>query len=284
MIRSIRVAHGERHKMKSKRSSTDEIEDHSETQGDRYRAPALEKGLDILELLSNERSPMTLTTICARLQRSQGELFRMVQVLHTRGYIDQEAKGDGYFLTDMMFSMAMQQPVTQGLVEVAIPIMRSLATEVGQSCHLALYTRGDIVVVARMESSEQLGFTVRVGYRRPINRANSGIVLFAFQPDDVRTRWLDEIDPAPSIEEREEFISFSDAAKTGGYAKAHSSYVSGVTDLSVPILRGDRAAAALTIPFLKTFQTRKSMVDVIEALKGAARDIADQLTQADARA
>ena len=47
--------------------------------------------------------------------------------------------------------MAMRKPATQSLVEVAIPTMRTLASEIGQSCHLALHSRGDIVVVARME-------------------------------------------------------------------------------------------------------------------------------------
>lgn len=84
--------------------------------------------------------------------------------------------------------MAMRKPATQSLVEVAIPTMRTLASEIGQSCHLALHSRGDIVVVARMESQEQIGFTVRPGYRHSIMKTVSGLILFAFQPDDVRAR------------------------------------------------------------------------------------------------
>src|SRR5271170_6079506 len=145
-----------------------DVNAHEERADTKYRAPALEKGLDILQLLSNERVPMMLKAICQRLDRSQGEIFRMVQVLQARGFVGESAQSGGYYLTDLLFSMAMRKPVTQGLVEVAIPIMRSLAAEIGQSCHLALHARGDIVVVARMESMEQIGFTVRVGYRRAI--------------------------------------------------------------------------------------------------------------------
>src|SRR5580658_745726 len=164
----------------------------------KYRAPALEKGLDILRLLAGERTPMTVSTICQRLGRSQGEIFRMVQVLQTRGFVDQDPKSDGYYLTDLLFSMAMRQPATQGLVEIAIPVMRGLAAEIGQSCHLALHSRGEIVVVARMESMEQIGFSVRVGYRRSINMAVSGLTLLAFQPEDVHARWLEMIEPKPT--------------------------------------------------------------------------------------
>src|SRR3954470_11332316 len=112
----------------------------------RYRAPALEKGLDILELLATATQPMTLTAIVNELGRSHGELFRMVQVLEFRGYIEQDKVNDGYLLTDRLFSLGMQQPRTRNLIEIALPIMRQLSLEIGQACHLALHTLGEMVV------------------------------------------------------------------------------------------------------------------------------------------
>jgi DNA-binding IclR family transcriptional regulator len=252
--------------------------------GAKYRAPALEKGLDILRLLAGERMPMTVSTICQRLDRSQGEIFRMVQVLQTRGFIDRDPRSDGYFLTDLLFSMAMRQPVTQGLVEIAIPVMRGLAADIGQSCHLALHARGDIVVVARMESMEQIGFSVRVGYRLALTQALSGVTLFAFQPADVRARWLTMIEPKPTRAEIEKFTDTADAVRRRGHARAASSFVAGITDVSAPIIRGDRAAAALTVPYIKTTHSRGSLPIVIDKLKAAALIISGQLSEGDNRA
>ena len=50
--------------MKKAKVVTDEIEDDSGA-GRRYRAPALEKGLEILELLAGEASPMPIAAIDA---------------------------------------------------------------------------------------------------------------------------------------------------------------------------------------------------------------------------
>jgi acetyl-CoA synthetase len=252
--------------------------------GMRYRAPALEKGLDILTLLAGERMPLTLSTICQRLDRSQGEIFRMVQVLQARGFVEQDAKSDGYVLTDLLFSMAMRQPATQSLVEIAIPVMRNLATDVGQSCHLVLHSRGEIVVVARMESMEQIGFSVRVGYRLPITQAVSGIMLFAFQPEDVRARWLEKLDPQPSASELKKFVASAEAARDKGFTRGASTFVGGITDISAPILRGDRAAAALTVPFIKTIQSRATIAEVTDKLRAAAAQISNQLSESDNRA
>jgi DNA-binding IclR family transcriptional regulator len=268
--------------VKSKKTATDgssTVDLHG-----KYRAPALEKGLDILQLLNRESKPLTLTAICERLDRSQGEIFRMVQVLQTRGFIDQDPESDGYHLTGLLFSMAMRQPVTESLVEVAIPIMRTLASEIGQSCHLALHARGDIVVVARMESLEQIGFSVRVGYRLSITKSVSGLTLFAFQPEDVRTRWLEMPDPKPSAHELKNFFAAAAIARKNGWARAPSSVVNGVTDISAPIIRGDRAAAALTVPYLKTTNSQGSIPTVVEKVQAAANSIATQLIEGDSRA
>ena len=250
----------------------------------KYRAPALEKGLDVLQLLNTERTPLTLSAICQRLGRSQGEIFRMVQVLQARGFIGQDPSTDGYHLTDLLFSMAMRQPMTQSLVEVAIPTMRALASEIGQSCHMAVHARGDIVVIARMESMEQIGFTVRVGYRREITKTASGLTLFAFQPEDIRARWLAMVEPKPTPAEVKKFIAAAAVARSEGVAREASSVVNGVTDISAPIMRGDRAIAALTVPYIKTSHSQGSIATVAERVKASANFIAAQLTEADSRA
>ena len=104
----------------------------------RYRAPALEKGLDILELLAAERGPVTRKEIFNRLGRSRGELSRMVHALEFRGYIERDAVSDGYRLSDRSLLMDRPQPCTRTLIETALPVMRQLALSLGQSCHLVL--------------------------------------------------------------------------------------------------------------------------------------------------
>jgi DNA-binding IclR family transcriptional regulator len=250
----------------------------------RYRAPALEKGLDILELLATAKQPMTLTAIVNELGRSHGELFRMVQVLEFRGYIEQDSTTDGYLLTDRLFSLGMQQPRTRNLIEVALPIMRQLSLDLGQACHLALHTLGEMVVVARMESSEQLGFSVRVGYRRPLVKSASGVVLYAFQPEDVRRRWEGMMRPPLGEDELAAFRIHADAVRERRVELTPSQFVAGVTDISAPILRGGFAAAALTVPFLKKLEPMVAKPVAARAVRLAADRIAEQLVEGDSRA
>ncbi|WP_445192364.1 IclR family transcriptional regulator [Sphingomonas sp. Tas61C01] len=261
----------------------DLLDEEAASDGRRYKAPALEKGLDVLELLSTTSEALTLTAIVTRLGRSHGELFRMVQVLQFRGYLKQDPATDGYRLTDRLFSLGMQQPRTMGLVEAALPIMRQLAVDAGQSCHLALHSRGEMVVVARMESSEQLGFSVRVGYRRPLSQAASGVVLYAFQPVDVQRRWERLFAPPLSRSELAAFRAHAEEVRQREVELTPSRFVGGVTDISAPVLRGGAAAAALTMPYLITLDPAVSIEVAADAVKAAAGRISTQLIAADSR-
>jgi len=129
----------------------------------RYRAPALEKGLDVIELLAAEKTPLNLSAISQRLGRSSGELFRMLQVLEFKGFITVAENGTGYVLTNKLFALAMAQAPVRSLVETALPIMRKLTNEIGQSCHIAVASEDQIVVITRIERPGDLGFSVRIG-------------------------------------------------------------------------------------------------------------------------
>jgi len=250
-------------------------------EGNRYRAPALEKGLDILELISRADKPLTVAMITQALGRSTGELFRMIQVLEFRGFIMQ--RGNGYLPTTKLFAMGMEQAPVRSVVEVALPVMRRLAEEAQQSCHLALRAAGDIIIAARMEAAALIGFSVRIGYRRPIPLSGSGTVLYAFQDAATRARWEAEFDPAIGEAELTEFRNRANRVLADGYDEHLSDVVPGIVDLSAPVMRGDHAAAALTVPFVRKVPLPVEQAAVRTLLREAARDISAELASSDTR-
>jgi len=245
----------------------------------RYRAPALEKGLDVIELLAAEKSPLNLSAISQRLGRSSGELFRMLQVLEFKGFITTAENGNGYVLTNKLFALAMAQAPVRSLVETALPIMRKLVHDIGQSCHIAVASEDQIVVITRIERPGDLGFSVRIGYRREITSATSGLVLFAYQNDEVRRTWLKRC--RLKGEAADSFLERANLVRTRGHHEAASHFVRGITDLSAPILRGETAVAALTIPFVHSNPLQMEMPQVVEFVRAAARQISNEIVHGD---
>lgn len=216
----------------------------------KYTAPALEKGLDILDLLARHGQAMTLSQISVALEKSVSEIFRMVQVLEFKGFIGSAPGGDGYELTNRLFRLGMARAPVKNLLEASLPFMRELAAAAEQSCHLAQASREQIVVIARIENPGYYGYSVRTGHRRDIVAATSGMVLYAFQPLPVQARWREVIFNTVSPAERDAFLANADQVAQQGYWRAESDLVPNIIDISAPIMTGGAAIAALTMPYL----------------------------------
>ena len=245
----------------------------------RYRAPALEKGLDVLELLAEEKTPLNLSAISQKLGRSSGELFRMLQVLEYKGFITSAENGAGYVLTNKLFALAMTQAPVRSLVETALPVMRKLTQDIGQSAHIAVASEDQIVVITRIERPGDLGFSVRIGYRREIATATSGLVLFAYQNDETRKLWLKRC--RLKGDAAEDFVRRANVVRERGHHEAASHFVRGITDLSAPILRGDVAMAALTVPFVHSNPLVMDMTHAVEHVRSAAAQISEDIVHGD---
>ena len=248
--------------------------------GRRYRAPALEKGLDIIELLAARGQPMTASQISAGLDRSMSELFRMIQVLDYRGYIETSEVGEGYALSSKLFNLVMSRTPVRDLIDTALPVMRELTAETGQSCHLGVASDCQTVVVARVESPGCFGFSVRPGFRRNLTDSTTGSVLFAFQAPRTREAWLDRLKLAKGDAVTRAFVARCDAIRALGHEQIPSKVVDGVTDLSAPIMGETCAVAGLTIPFLEVEPEGVDRDEALARLLEAARRIGEALVVA----
>lgn len=239
----------------------------------KYRAPALEKGLDILELLARSHSPMTTSQIALSLGRSVSELFRMVLALEYRGYISPSPDG-GYSLTNRLFSLGLSQGASKTLLEAALPVMKELSQALGQSCHLVVASGDQIVVVARMESPQDVGFSVRVGYRRQLVETNAGALLFGCTAAEVQDRWLPQLVHGMAAEQIDTFVAKARAAAQQGYLQLASEFVAGVTDYCAPIDAGQGATAVLVVPCIAIHSQTPSSEQLRDKLLQAAGLIA----------
>ncbi len=237
-----------------------------------YRAPALDKGLDILELVAAAPAPLGLAQLAEQLGRSKSEIFRMLRTLEERGYLGRD-DADRYALTTKLFALAMATPPVANLVAEAMPVMQHLAEDVRQSCHLAVASGPQIIVVARVESPDDMGFSVRVGHHRGLLDAGSGRVLLAFADPDTRAARLALL-PA-----RRGLHRALDEIAARGYEQAPSAAVEGVTDLACPVFDGTgaTAVASLTVPFVRLPGRSPDLHQVRRRLQAAATELSETL-------
>ncbi len=245
-----------------------------------YRAPALEKGLEILELLASQSEPLTKKQISERLNRSINEIFRMLSVLVDKQYIQYHSDSSAYSLTLKMFALSNQSPPIAILLQRAAPLMESLCHQVNQSCHISRYSNGELLVIARQESPYKMGFGLRVGAQLDICSSGSGIVLLSFS-DEVKRNNILSYQTNATEEEIQHALSKIEHTRQQGYYVGESPQISGVTNISVPIfgVLGD-VIAVLTTPFMTlNSKTVHHHIEDLENTRQALLNVAAKLHQ-----
>jgi len=219
---------------------------------DKYRAPALDKGLDIIELLAGIDGGLTQAEIGKRMGRNANEFYRMLDRLVRRGYVTR-LDGDRYSLTLKLFGLAQLHAPVRRLASFATPLMRELAEESQQANHVVVFDKGAAVVVAQQEAPGYFGISLRVGAHMALFNTGSGHVLLAFRSGDERAMMIREYEGASDrpVEQLPEFFARLDQIRQRGYEMMPSAQTAGVVNLSVPIMGADgNAIAALTIPYI----------------------------------
>ena len=241
---------------------------------DRYRAPALDKGLDILELLAEQPQGLTRGEIVKAMGRGPSEIYRMLERLVARNFVTRSLEGDRYALSLKLFVLSHRHPPIQRLVSHALPAMDRFAKAAEQSCHLGVYDRGNIVVVAQVHGPNNWGMSLRLGVKVNLVDTGSGHALLAFQSDVRRSEMLGEhevLEGEVGVPEKE-FKRLLSRVRKQGWWQGESQQAYGVTDLSMPILgpQGD-AIAVLTCPFIRRIDRHVgASVDEARALLAAA--------------
>ena len=203
----------------------------------KYRVPALEKGLDILEYLSASNVPRTQAEIARALDRTSSEIFRMLDHLEQRHYLIRDEHSGRYSLSLRLFELAhTHSPIEQVLRQAREP-MHGFATSARESVHLGTLQGRDLLILAQQESPEQVRLSLSVGSTQPALQTTSGCLLVAHLADERREAYLAE---NPQFQQlggaaRKRLRDQLADARRDGYLIADSRVTVGVRDVAVLI-------------------------------------------------
>ncbi len=238
-----------------------------------YSTPALEKGLDVIELLAHQPAGLTKSQIARELKRTVSEIFRMLLCLEGRGYIAQVTE-ERYSLTLKLFKLVQEHPPTERLIADALPVMHRLANETLQSCHLGVLDSDRVVILAQVNAPANLGFYVKLGSTVDLMESASGYVILSHLEEQQCERTLAEWSHVSSKKAPRDLNVHLARIRKAGYEKRASYLVKGVMNISFPVL-DDRGSSigALTVPYIQYTEPAKTMDQVINSLSRAAGEI-----------
>ncbi|MBB6235861.1 DNA-binding IclR family transcriptional regulator [Pedobacter sp. AK013] len=244
----------------------------------KYQAPALDKGLDILEYLSAQSIPLSQTEIAIGIEKTPNEIYRMLMSLESRGYILRDEVSGKYRLSLKLFYLSHRHSPIDELRKAAQFPLEELANTIRQSCHLSILYMNQVMVIIHAKSPGPIALSIEEGNLFPLLSTAPGKVLLAYMADAERNTALknNAIFKKYTKAQQEDFLNaLLDIHQAGSYSK-NSDSVSGVTNISIPvgIESKDGIIACLTISVLNApnvNQTIASDVILSEAYKCAKK-------------
>ncbi len=243
-----------------------------------YSAPALDKGLDILEALCQCENGLTQQEIAARLGRNLGEIYRMLNCLVQRNYVANY--GNVYTITSKLFQLSHFHPPTYRLLTEAMPIMEELSRAISFPCDLRVYNNRVQTVIASIQPPNGLGFMTRVGSEIAVAPSASGLVLVAFQDPIIMELRIRESLLNKSETEINTFKTVLNEVTTKGFASIQSNQYAGLHAISFPILDiNGFAVAAMTVPMLARIDgtQQATQQEVEDKLRKSAANLSNRI-------
>ena len=142
----------------------------------------LDRGLRVLEVLSVRPNGLTVTGLAAEVGVSRTVVYRLVTTLEQHGLVRRDTAGLLHVGLGILSLARGLQPV---LRELATPVLRSLAEELGMTTHLTIADGGEALAIAVVEptwTDFHVGY--RVGSRHPLAQGAAGrAILRGREPD-----------------------------------------------------------------------------------------------------
>lgn len=184
---------------------------------------SLERAAALLQAVADRPGGITLAELSAQVGLHTSTAFHLTKTLVSLGFLLQDAETKRYRIGTRLFTLAAGAMNDNTLLTIGTPILERLSVDTGEASHLAVRSRQDIVLVARMAAPGMLQMSERAGVVRPAHATAIGKILLAFIPHADRNRIVSNLPLPPitpkTITDREQFLA--ELAKVESQGIAH---------------------------------------------------------------
>jgi IclR family acetate operon transcriptional repressor len=246
-----------------------------------YLVKPVDKALQVLTLLAEAGSELSLKEICTRSGLPKTTAFRYLYTLGVHGYIAHSGDTDLYRLGPRSWRLGQSAGQYARLLEVALPLMEELRDRFDETVNLGVLNHMDIVYLGMVESRRALRMQARIGSHDPAYSTSLGKAILAFLPGE---QWNTHLPPrllprtAHTITARAMLRQDLEQTHDRGYALDQGENEDGACCIGAPILdRQGRVIAAVSLSAPASRLPGELVPDVAQAVLQTASAISQRL-------
>lgn len=200
------------------------------------------KAISLLELFTLEEPEIGLSDLARKADLDKATARRLLVALAAHRLVEQEPASRRYRLGAGLTRLARIRDAQLPLVAVAVPILRELSQQTGETVHLSEYSAGALLTIHVDLSSKANRVNVNVGQILPLHGTASGIALLAFARNEIRRDCLETPLTAftpHTMTDAEKLRQAVQVAARRGYSRSAQGYEEGVHSVAAPVLGSD---------------------------------------------
>ena len=244
-----------------------------------YTVPALQKGLQILQMFDSEKRQLTQAQIAESFGVSSNSLYRIIQTLNNMGFLN-KVSTNTYELGSKVLSSGFSYLASREIVELASPYISKLRDTTSLSSHIAIREGSECLYVFRALALQRLSVNVPVGTRLPCHTTALGRSLLsslshAYLESLYYAKHLDDY-PVPSPQTLPDLISLCEKEQSQGYHINSSDYS---TAIAVPVYSYNKeVVAAINVSGPEALMSKTDIQQrLIKALHATSADITAEI-------
>lgn len=131
------------------------------------RIQSLERAATILEEVSRHENGITLSDLSRNLSLHTSTLYHLTRTLVGCGFLKTAENSKRYKIGRAIYALAASSFGETELCSIAAPYLEQLAQEAGESSHLAVWERDQVMILARASGTNAFQINERAGLIRP---------------------------------------------------------------------------------------------------------------------
>ena len=246
------------------------MKSNGEDTGKSFYNRSLERALQILNALSDERPILSLAQLSETLNLSRATVLRLCSTLLDFGFLRQDPMSKHYSLGLRILDLAKSVSDSFSLTKIASSHLKILQVKLGKTVFLSVLDQDEVLYIDKLDDPKNpISFTSKIGTRRPPYYGMMGSILMAYLPHGEIRRILQKQPlkafTQKSITKKQEFLKWLGKVRLQGYVIEKETALEGISGVAVPVFdHTGKVVAAVGVGFISSSVKEEEMAKIVE--------------------
>jgi len=214
-----------------------------------YIMKSVSCALEILDMLTEFPTGISLKQLCDRFELSRNKAFRMMSTLCEADLVERDTEAGTYRLGAYSVALGQKFVMNSSVVNYAHPIIEQLARKHGEAVYMSVLNDEDVLFIDMVDSNQPVKATSLLGRRFPFFTNAAGKAIKALDSRDMLERFFKRRGkPRMSADDMRHLVIELEEIRTKGVAVVRDDAGGGIISVAVAVRDyAGKAVCAITL-------------------------------------